>query len=217
MNNCSTSRTKGCNAKGDAETTGTNARANPATPPERPAFEQPPSPARFGPHFPTPLTTRLWSSQVTVEDVDECALDPASPQGACPGCRPHCHEHARCENRVGTYACKCPRCMSGDGFVPFVPRKSGTTPAGYEGGTGCRDVCAPVITLIGVWVGCWRGDAGRRRGRAGRREDGRCPPAFVGWLVFGGCVVVWCRGCCGGQERKIRQAAQAGWQAGRQA
>ena len=87
--------------------------------------------------------------QVTVEDVDECALDPASPQGLCPGCRPHCHEHAECENRVGTYACKCPKCMAGDGFEPFVPRKSGTTPAGYEGGTGCRDNCAPVITLLG--------------------------------------------------------------------
>ncbi|CAM9907508.1 unnamed protein product [Pylaiella littoralis] len=86
---------------------------------------------------------------VTVEDVDECALDPASPQGLCPGCRPHCHQHAKCENRVGTYACKCPACMSGDGFTPFVPRKSGTTPAGYEGGTGCRDTCPPVITLIG--------------------------------------------------------------------
>ncbi|CAN0149164.1 unnamed protein product, partial [Hapterophycus canaliculatus] len=86
---------------------------------------------------------------VTVEDVDECSLDPASPQGSCPGCRPQCHQHAACENRVGTYACKCPACMSGDGFVPFVPRKSGTTPAGYEGGTGCTDACAPVITLIG--------------------------------------------------------------------
>eukprot|EP00752_Nemacystus_decipiens_P007817 g6982.t1 len=86
---------------------------------------------------------------VTVEDVDECALDPATPQGLCPGCRPHCHEHAKCENRVGTYACRCPDCMTGDGFEPFVPRKSGTTPAGYEGGTGCTDKCAPVITLLG--------------------------------------------------------------------
>lgn len=87
-----------------------------------------------------------------MEDVDECALDPASPQATCPGCRPHCHEHAKCENRVGTYACKCPSCMVGDGFEPFVPRKSGTTPAGYEGGTGCRDACAPVITLIGGFL-----------------------------------------------------------------
>lgn len=86
---------------------------------------------------------------MTVEDVDECALDPATPQGLCPGCRPHCHEHAECENRVGTYACKCPICMTGDGFEPFVPRKSGTTPAGYEGGTGCRDKCDPEITLLG--------------------------------------------------------------------
>eukprot|EP00903_Cladosiphon_okamuranus_P014492 g13443.t1 len=86
---------------------------------------------------------------VTVTDVDECALDPASPQGLCPGCLPHCHEHAKCENRVGTYTCNCPVCMTGDGFEPFVQRKSGITPAGFEGGTGCRDSCRPVISLLG--------------------------------------------------------------------
>lgn len=88
-------------------------------------------------------------TQVTVEDVDECALDPFSAEAACPGCLPQCHRHADCKNRVGTYACECPACMSGDGFIPFVQRKSGRIPAGYEGGTGCRDVCAPVITLMG--------------------------------------------------------------------
>ncbi|CBJ26995.1 conserved unknown protein [Ectocarpus siliculosus] len=86
---------------------------------------------------------------VTVEDVDECALDIGSPQAACYGCKPSCHKHARCENRVGTYTCQCPACMGGDGFEPFTPRKSGTLPAGYDGGTGCKDTCAPVITLIG--------------------------------------------------------------------
>lgn len=86
--------------------------------------------------------------QVTVEDVDECALDPGSPEALCPGCRPHCHRDATCENLEGTYTCKCPKCMSGDGFTPFT-QTSGITPTGYGGGTGCRDTCPPVINLIG--------------------------------------------------------------------
>lgn len=87
--------------------------------------------------------------QVTVEDIDECSLDPASPEAQCPGCRAACHEHAICENMVGTYTCKCPSCMSGDGFDPFIPKKSTRVPPGYEGGSGCRDSCRPVITLLG--------------------------------------------------------------------
>lgn len=94
-------------------------------------------------------TWYMIRAQVTVEDVDECLLDPFSAEAACPGCLPQCHRHADCQNRVGTYACECPACMSGDGFIPFVQRKSGRIPAGYEGGTGCRDVCPPVITLMG--------------------------------------------------------------------
>jgi len=132
-----------------------------------------------GPRFPHHI---FLFFQVTVEDVDECALDPASPQGTCPGCRPHCHQHAKCENRVGTYACKCPKCMSGDG----------TTPAGYEGGTGCRDVCAPVITLIGGWMDCGRVDGGgcpRRAASQLARQAGRQargPPCSRSLVMVGG-------------------------------
>ncbi|CAM9998293.1 unnamed protein product, partial [Choristocarpus tenellus] len=89
--------------------------------------------------------------KVTVEDVDECSISPDSPQARCAGCMPVCHEHADCENRVGTYACRCPRCMSGDGFNKIIARRSSSSgfPEGYAGGTGCVDSCAPRISLLG--------------------------------------------------------------------
>jgi len=68
---------------------------------------------------------------VDVLDVDECTL-PKEMAEKCPACKHRCSKEATCVNTIGSYTCKCPYCMQGDG---------------YESGTGCTDSCAPVITV----------------------------------------------------------------------
>lgn len=94
-------------------------------------------------------------NQVTVVDVDECSLDPNSAEAQCPSCRVQCHQHAKCENRVGSYTCVCPACMTGDGFKQLMTTKHSKVPMGYVDGTGCVDSCAPAITLLGARVSKW--------------------------------------------------------------
>jgi hypothetical protein len=82
---------------------------------------------------------------VFIDDVDECAL----PDDAeCEACRTRCHPIASCVNTDGSYTCKCPRCTTGDGFLPTLFRQ-GEAPDGYKGGTGCVDSCPPIIELLG--------------------------------------------------------------------
>lgn len=79
----------------------------------------------------TPWATRPFTRvtrYVEVGDVDECTL-PQKIASECPECAPKCLAPSSCTNTIGSYLCKCPFCMEGDGF------------------TGCRDNCAPVITL----------------------------------------------------------------------
>jgi len=84
---------------------------------------------------------------VDVSDVDECSLSERI-LSQCPDCRPQCSPEASCSNTVGSYTCNCPPCMEGDGFISLCERySSATAPHGYVAGTGCVDICAPVITL----------------------------------------------------------------------
>jgi hypothetical protein len=86
--------------------------------------------------------------KVNVIDVDECKLAASDVPPVCEDCLPKCVPEARCINTVGSYACSCPPCTKGDGFYPstFAP---GTTPPGFQGGTGCVDSCPPSLTLLG--------------------------------------------------------------------
>lgn len=100
----------------------------------------------------TPWTTPPYvraTRRVIIEDIDECKLDVSLYDKKCPILVPHCAAEAKCKNVVGSYTCQCPQYMSGDGFRVGGWEGVSTTPKGFQGGTGCRDNHAPVITLNG--------------------------------------------------------------------
>lgn len=97
----------------------------------------------------TPWTTPPYvriTRRVIIEDIDECTA-PETLLQSCPLLRPRCVPDAQCINTVGSYTCRCPQFMSGDGFTKFAAFEE--LPEGYQGGSGCKDTTKPVITLQG--------------------------------------------------------------------
>ncbi|CAB9515142.1 latent transforming growth factor beta binding protein 2 [Seminavis robusta] len=89
--------------------------------------------------------------RVIIEDIDECALDPAKFESTCPQLIPRCDTDAgaTCKNTDGSYTCDCPKFTSGDGFLPNVAFPTGAAPEGFKGGTSCTDTSKPMIELKG--------------------------------------------------------------------
>ena len=52
---------------------------------------------------------------------------------------------------MGSYTCECPKCTTGDGFLPIsgVKPNDSSSPVNYSGGNGCVDNCKPTIKLHG--------------------------------------------------------------------
>jgi hypothetical protein len=115
----------------------------------------------------SPPYVRL-TRRVIIDDFDECRLvegkanshilspAAASYEKSCPDLVPRCNFEAGavCVNTIGSYTCKCPKYTTGDGFQSGLSfggdgRNEKVVPTGYEGGTGCRDTSAPVISLLG--------------------------------------------------------------------
>jgi len=84
--------------------------------------------------------------KVIIDDVNECDQPIDRFATSCPALVPQCDPLATCVNTIGSYECKCPEYMTGDGFrsgdLPFEPPS-------YNGGTGCVDKHKPIITLHG--------------------------------------------------------------------
>lgn len=94
-----------------------------------------------------PWSSHSVSREILVVNADECHLPPDT-LAACPDCGPRCAAEASCVDEDGSYACACPACGHGDGFVPMAAHAP-LTPPSYRNGSGCEDACAPVLTLKG--------------------------------------------------------------------
>jgi len=103
----------------------------------------------------TPWTTPSSVSvtrTVNIRDFDECKLKPSDGvYRTCPELvSGRCDVGATCKNTNGSFMCECDKCSSGDGFLPLPKNHDNVvTPAGYKGGNGCKDSCAPTIKLSG--------------------------------------------------------------------
>lgn len=89
--------------------------------------------------------------RVIIEDIDECSLNVAKYQQACPALVPQCDVKAgaKCVNTNGSYECHCPSKSTGDGFLKSATFGDLPPPDSYEGGTSCVDTSKPIITLQG--------------------------------------------------------------------
>ena len=102
----------------------------------------------------TPWTSPPYvrvTRRVLIDDIDECTLDVHKYEKSCPALVPQCDTEAgaKCVNKIGSYTCECPKYTSGDGFKAGSSFADGSAPAGFDGGTGCRDTHKPVIHLKG--------------------------------------------------------------------
>ena len=86
---------------------------------------------------------------VVIQNVNECKIKEGSEIGTdCPELVAQCDVDAgaKCLDLAGSYSCRCPDGTAGDGFKKI---ESGLEPEGYNGGSGCRDITPPVISLLG--------------------------------------------------------------------
>ena len=86
---------------------------------------------------------------VVIQNVNECKIKEDSEIGTdCPELVAQCDVDAgaKCLDLAGSYSCQCPDGTTGDGFKKI---DSGPRPEGYHGGSGCRDITPPVISLLG--------------------------------------------------------------------
>ena len=100
----------------------------------------------------TPSSTSITRT-VVVEDLDECGLEEDARTAVLRTCPDllagKCDVGAKCVNSVGSFKCECAKCTSGDGFLPLPSSSSHVKPAGYSGGTGCKDSCEPKVVVKG--------------------------------------------------------------------